>query len=126
MIKTQKLSVWGREFSLPVEYDCYEGEVVTQEQIVSLNNFVAHPHWIANAKKYVEKFCDDQVMEDAENHKKDNIFSYVKPECLFVRREAPYPRIALMCKYRYDIEHGLAIVFSFDGNVLVGPQDMIL
>ena len=31
-----------------------------------------------------------------------------------------------MCKYRYDIEHGLAVVFATDGSVTVGLQDFIL
>ena len=31
-----------------------------------------------------------------------------------------------MCKYRYDPEHGLAVVFSHEGKVSVGIQDIIL
>jgi len=126
LTKIQKLTIWGRDFSLPVEYDCYDDETVTHGQIESLSNLVAHPGWIAEAKRQVEMFCSSQVMEDKENNKKDNIFSYVKPEYLFVKRDEAHPKIALMCRYRYDIEHGLAIVFSFDGIVSVGSQDMIL
>ena len=65
-------------------------------------------------------------MNDDENAKKDNIFSYIKPECLFVKRDKENPRIAMICKYRYDLEHGLAVVFSSDGEVTVGMQDIIL
>ena len=64
-------------------------------------------------------------MADDENKKKDNILSYVKPEYIFVKRE-DNPRILILCKYRYDLEHGLAIVFSPDGSIVVGPQDIIL
>lgn len=126
MIKSLDITIWGREFSLPVEYDCYKGEAVTKEQMKALETFSSHTDWIANSKNYVEEFCNNQVMRDDENKKKDNIFSYVKPECVFVKRDKEHPRIALMCKYRYDLEHGLAVVFSSDGSIVVGIQDIIL
>ena len=31
-----------------------------------------------------------------------------------------------MCKYRYDEEHGLAVVFDSERKVTVGDQDIIL
>ena len=120
------LEIWGREFSLPVDYDCYEGEEITEAQIQALKQFRTHTEWIEQSKSAVENYCKEQVMSDDENNKKDNIFSYIKPECLFVKRDKENPRIALMCKYRYDLEHGLAVVFSSDGEVAVGPQDIIL
>lgn len=126
MIKTLKLLIWGRDFSIPIEYDCYEGETITPQQVKALNDFVAHSDWLNKAKDCVEKYCKDSVMEDTENAKKDNIFSYVKPEYLFVKRDEKHPKVVLICKYRYDLEHGLAIVFSFDGKISVGSQDMIL
>ena len=60
-----------------------------------------------------------------ENQKKDNIFSYIKPEYLFVVRDEKKPRLALICKYRYDPEHGLAIVFTTDGKASVKTQDLL-
>lgn len=126
MIESLEIIIWGRNFTLPIEYDCYEGETVTEEQVKALQHFISHSEWIANSKSYVEDFCKDQVMEDDENSKKDNIFSYIKPECIFVKRDKGHPRVALMCKYRYDLEHGLAVVFSSGGNVTVGIQDIIL
>ena len=82
--------------------------------------------WLDKAKIAVEKYCKDSVMADCENTKKDNPFSYVKPEFLFVHRDKKRPRVLLVCKYRYDIEHGLAVVFFTDGDISVGPQDIIL
>ncbi len=126
MIESLETTIWGRKFTLPVEYDCYEGEEVTKAQIQALKNFRSHTEWIEKSRSIVEKYCREQVMSDEENTKKDNIFSYIKPECLFVKRDKKNPRIAMMCKYRYDLEHGLAVVFTFDGEVAVGMQDMIL
>ncbi len=126
MIESLETTIWGRKFTLPVEYDCYEGEEVTKAQIQALKHFKSHTEWIEQSESIVENHCREQVMSDEENTKKDNIFSYIKPECLFVKRDKENPRIAMMCKYRYDLEHGLAVVFSSDGEVTVGMQDIIL
>lgn len=126
MIESIEIMIWGRKFNLPIEYNCYQGEKVTKEQIKALKCFIAHSKWIDESKHYLEKYCEDDVMDDNENDKKANIFSYIKPECIFVKHEDGYPRVAIMCKYRYDIEHGLAVVFSSDGEVTVGIQDIIL
>lgn len=126
MIDTVQFNIWGRSFNIPIEYDCYEGEVVTPEQLDALRSFLSHTEWLDKAKSYVASFCRNDVMEDKENEKKDNIFSYIKPKYLFVKRDPNKPRVVVLCNYRYDPEHGLAIVFSYDGTITVGSQDMIL
>ncbi len=120
------ISIWGREFALPIEYDCYKGEKITQEQIMAVKNFASHKDWIEASKEDVEAFCKEQVLEDDENQNKENIFSYIKPEYFFIKRDEDNPRVAIMCNYRYDQEHGLAIVFSHEGEVTVGVQEVIL
>lgn len=107
-------------------YDCYKGETVTAEQTAALKRFISHPDWIKNARDQVEAYYRDRPVEDEEDPQKDNIFHYVKPVYIFVKRDKSCPRVALMCEYRYDPEHGLAIVFSADGHVAVGQQDIIL
>lgn len=125
MIDKLSLSIWGRVFELPVNYNCYEGETVTEEQIQLINKFIEHSEWIKKSKDIVEDYCKQQVLDDKENQKKDNIFSYIKPMSVFVKH-VKKPRIALICKYRYDEEHGLAIVFDKEGNITVGSEDIIL
>lgn len=125
MIKELNISIWERAFLLPVEYDCYDDEIVTDAQKNAVKMMAMHPEWIVASKAQVVRFCKEEVLADNENNKKDNIFSYIKPDYLFVKRE-DHPRVALMCKYRYDMEHGLAVVFDTDGSVKVGPQDIIL
>lgn len=126
MIEALEINIWDRTFSLPVEYDCYEGETVTKGQIKALNNFVSHKEWLIKAKKSTEDYCRNAVEQDDDNQKKGNIFSYIKPDYLFIKHDTTNPRVALMCKYRYDMEHGLAIVFSSKGEITVGIQDIIL
>lgn len=126
MTDSLKLTIWDRAFSLPIEYECYKDEKVTKEQKAAVKNFAKHKDWIDASKSKVEKFCREQVQEDEDNQKKDNIFSYIKPDYLFVKRDDECPRVALMCKYRYEPENGLAIVYSSDGKTKVGIQDIIL
>lgn len=124
--KNVEIEIWGRNFSLNIEYNLYEGEHITKNQIQALEKFLNNPDWIKNSKKVVEDFCKNDVLDDDENQKKDNIFSYIKPECIFVEHFLEPTRVAIMCKYRYDPEHGLAVVFDKDGKVTVGIQDIIL
>jgi len=126
MIDELELTIWGRKFLLPIVYECYVGESVTENQISALELFVRHLDWIEKSKVDIVNYCKDKVLEDEENDKKDNIFSYIKPEQLFIKHDLENPRIAMMCKYRYDPEHGLAVVFSSEGEVIVGTQDIIL
>ena len=126
MTKSINIEIWEREFSLDVEFDCYSDESVTQNQIDAFERFCNHPKWIDKAKKNVESFCKKAVENDDQNQKKDNIFSYVKPVGIFVKRDSDKPRVAIMCKYKYDPEHGLAVVFDHNGNATVGLQDIIL
>lgn len=119
-----KINIWEREFDLNIEYDCYEGETVTQSQIDMLNKFLANKNWLEHAKQKVEEYCKEEVMQDDQNTKKDNIFSYIKPDYLFVKRSQQ--KLAIMCKYRYEPEHGLAVVFDYSGKITIGIQDIIL
>lgn len=125
MTNTIELMIWDRSFLLRIEYDCYDDEKITVAQENAVKQFLSHGEFITRAKAQVEEFCREQVQADVDNNKKDNIFSYIKPIYLFVKREAQ-PRVAIMCNYKYDLEHGVAIVFTADGTISVGTQDIIL
>lgn len=126
MTESLTITVWGRLFTLPIIYDCYGNETVTDEQIDVLKTFTSHLEWLEKSKKQVEAYCRKCVIDDDSNKKKNNIFSYVMPRSIFVMRDKKQPRIALMCRYKYDPEHDIAIVFSSDGQTTVCPQDIIL
>lgn len=126
LIDSLELTIWGRQYSLPVIYDSLSDGVILESQKKAIENFTKHVEWIDLSKNIVEEYCREDVMDDDENEKKDNIFSYIKPERLYVKREIEHPRVAIMCQYRYDPEHGLAVVYSQDGKVTVGIQDIII
>ena len=66
MIESLEITIWGRSFKLPIEYDCYEGEEVTKAQIQALKRFKSHTEWIEQSKSIVEDYCREQVMSDDE------------------------------------------------------------
>lgn len=125
MINNVDITIWGRDYSLPVKYDCYPGEVITEQQISMVSKFIKHPEWIDNAKVMIEKYCKADLIEDDNNKKKDNIFSYIHPHYLYVNRRNQGDAIYLICDYRYDEEHGLAIGFSKDGSIVLGSEDRV-
>lgn len=124
MINNVSITIFERHFDLLVEYDHYADPSLMKKLEASLLRFLSHDEWIVNAKSQLENYCQEDVLQDKENQKKDNVFSYIKPECIYVKRDSI--RVAIMCHYRYDPEHGLAIVFDSDGNVTVGIQDIII
>lgn len=87
MINNLNIEIWGRNYDLRVEYDCYDNETVTDAQLRAVEGLSAHPELISVSKEQVEDFCREQVQQDFENNKKDNVFSYIKPEYLFVKHE---------------------------------------
>lgn len=126
LTKKVNINIWDRDFNLPIEYDCYKGETILDEQIDALNKFISNLDIIGKSKEKVVKYCKKEVAADDKNEKKDNIFSYIKPDYIFVKRDKKDPRVAIMCKYKYDPENGIAVVFTSKDKISVGLQDIIL
>lgn len=119
-----RLSLWGRVFDLSVEYECYDGDVITEDQIKAVKNLSEHPEWIEKAKKMVEDYCREDVVSDQENKDKENIFSYIRPIDILVK-SGKYVRAGIICDYRYNEEDGIAIAFYLDGRIKVGEQGIM-
>ena len=126
MIKAVTIEIWGRTFKLDIMSNFFESENLSSKQEMVVNHFLSNLNWIEKSRTKVEEYCRFDVENDEENQKKDNLFSYVKPKCIFVESDVEIPRVALLLHYRYDPEHGLAVVFDSNGNVTVGIQDIII
>lgn len=120
------INIWERDFNLPVDFDCVENETASKDQRKALEAFLVNRKMLDEAEPVLVQYCRNEVEKDKGNKKKENIFSYVKPESIFIKRENGHPRVALLCRYRYDEEHGLALVFWPEGRITVGSQDIIL
>ena len=117
------IKIWNRDFDLKVLYDCYAGEEILDEQKDALKKFSSDKKAIESSKADVEKYCLDQNKDDIGDGGVDNIFKYVMPESIFVKRDC---RVALLCRYKFDEEHGLALIYKNGKLIDVGSQDIIL
>ncbi|MDY4579081.1 MAG: hypothetical protein SO471_14270 [Anaerobutyricum hallii] len=112
-----RVTVWGRPFNLSVIYDCYENESIQRGQSEALENFIRESDVLITALEPIKKYClDDERCNEVS--KIDNIFKFVIPTAIFVKRIKKDAEIVLLCDYKFDLEHGLAIIFK--NNRFVG------
>ena len=121
------LNVWGRDFELPVVFDCYKDETVLPEQELALTQFLAATDLLSSCLDKVKTYCEKQNPAQFEHAHIDNIFKYVIPQQIYVQRTNDKSRIvALMCAYKFFPENGLAIVFKNEMFEAIGSQDIVL
>ena len=118
-----KVNFFGREFELKVVYDCYEGEEILSYQKEALQNFIENQYNLDNDLEKLKNYCLNLNKEEI-GEEIDNIFRYVIPVDIYVVREKE--TIAIMCKYKYDLEHGLALVYKNKKLKEIGTQDIVL
>ena len=80
-------------------------------------------HLIEASKDTVVQYCLKKNKREIGSDKITNIFKYVIPESIFVTRDC---RVAIMCRYKFDAEHGIAVVYKQGKLKEVGNQDIIL
>lgn len=118
------LTIWGRELECNIIYECYPGEVILESQKHAfkwLTNTNIIEESLEYVKEYVKKTAGSKIDGSI-----DNIFKYVMPKSIFVPHDSKKPKIALLCNYKFDLEHGLAVVFENSQYKEVGEKDIIL
>ena len=56
----------------------------------------------------------------------ENIFKYVIPVSIYIERNKKKRVVSLLCNYRFDEEHGIAITYENEKLKNIGPQDDVL
>ena len=121
----KKLLIWNREFDLRVVFDSYDEEVLPiQEQ--ALEAFLKSENTIQESKQLLEKYILNDEYAEIEGNSIDNIFKYVIPTDIYIPRTPEIRTVALLCDYRFDEEHGIAIVFEDEHFIEIGKQDIVL
>ena len=116
------IEIWGRKFNLPVNYKILEKDSMTKEQQETLNLFVEKKDEINKVKQCVFDYVINYETSDISEV--DNIFKYVMPKCVYVSDAKNV--CAVMCNFKFDMEHGMAIVFE-DGKLKkIGAEDIVL
>jgi hypothetical protein len=122
----QKLVIWGREFELDIEFDCCEDEEILPVQKEALKAFLSCENLIDNSLEKVKEYCIDRDEEKFEGAI-ENIFKYVIPHAVYVQRNPENEHVAgLICRYKFDPEHGLAVVFRNEQFDDIGGEGIIL
>lgn len=122
----EKITIWGRDFQLSTYLECYPGENILESQDKALRWILSAPSAISIAKQKVENHLVSNNPEEFSTGSIDNIFKYVMPKSIFVPHNQNHSIIAIMCDYKFDEEHGLAIVFEDENYKALGSQDIVL
>lgn len=119
---TNSINLWGRDFSLPVYYECDSDQGVLDIQKEAKDALLASWDIVEDSKVAIEDYCLERDGDHVEGPI-TNIFRYVIPTSIVVLRSNDARKAALMCNYRFDPEHGLAAVFENEQLTTVVPQD---
>ena len=119
-MKTE-LTIWDRLFDLDVIFQCYDNEEIIPEQEEALKLMLQADQEINSAKDAIEKYTKENYPEF---EIKPNIFTYVVPKNIFVAH-SKNKKAAIICNYKPDMEHGLAIVFEDGKFKEIGEEGII-
>ncbi len=101
------LNIWGREFSLPIEYEIVDEKGITIKQKETLVNFINNVPKCLRETVDIVDYCRKSNPDELDSEI-NNIFKYVIPTALFVGEN----KVSVMCNYKFDIEHGIAMVIK--------------
>jgi hypothetical protein len=123
-LMNKNVNVWGREISLKIIFDVYNGENILDSQKEALDSFLKAADGVLASCEELKKYC---LKRDGEHigNSIENIFKYVIPESLYVRRIRQERDIVLLCRYQFDEEHGIAMFFENEALKHIGSQDEI-
>lgn len=124
--KIDTFNIWGRELDIKVVYDCYDNEEVIDNQVKAYQEFVKNSENIfEEVYKQLEMYCKKNYKEQFEESF-DNIFKYIMPKTLYIKRSIEDRIVAILCNFKFDNEHGLAVVIKNEQVINIGNQDIIL
>ena len=118
-----KMNIWGRDFVLPVMIKQFKGKSITDEQKDAVEKFESCEKVVNASKDEVEKYIIKNGLKDAGVDSVDNIFKYVIPKTISVPKSKRRV-VAIMCNFKFDMEHGLAVIFEDEKLKKIGPQDI--
>ena len=88
--------------------------------------FEANSAAVAASLAHVKNYVETDEFARLNGDKIENIFKYVMPKEIFVPHTEKHRNVAIMCNYKFDIEHGIAVLFENGQFKKVGPQDIAL
>ena len=123
MIESIEKAVWGRTLTLKVVPAYTEREDVPAVQELALEGILAAWDVVDASLDELREYC---LANGVDEEGMPNVFRFVMPTEIYLDSVTNHRVVALMCEYRPDPEHGLAIVFEDERLREIGPQDIIL
>lgn len=116
--------IWDREFELSVSYQNFPGEEITENQKRTMAAVPSVDYDAArnSVEGYIRKYFAAELGDDS----LDNIFRFVMPKSVLIPRAEGVSVFAIMCNFKLDMEHGIAVIFENETFKTAGPQDLIL
>ena len=120
----KEVLIWDRKINIRIDYDLYDNETATDEQEQRLEEFINNTQ-LLNDKTAISEYClKNNGKEIGDNV--DNLFKYIAPTAILIPQSEKNKRIILLCNYKFDIEHGIAIIFENNSFSKIVPQDDVL
>lgn len=120
------INIWERKFELPLMYECYDGEEVLENQKEAFAMLEDNAEEVMGSLEQVKKYVKKTGVDQLAGAEIENIFKYVMPKSIFVPHNKKRRTVAIMCNYKFDMEHGIAVVFENGQLKKVGSQDIVL
>ena len=120
------MKIWGREFDLEVYIRKSQNSDIAFLQEKAYNKFMESQSVIDEAEKSLISYIEKNYRNDLTENKVENIFKYVIPKTLFLPRMVKERTVVLLCDFKFDIEHGLAVVFENEKFKEIVSQDEVL
>ena len=120
------IKIFKRKFELPVSYEYYDSEEIEEYQKIALESFLKHQEILENIPNDLINYLKKDNPQKFKDKKIDNIFKYIMPDKLYVGRNSKKRVVTLLCDYKFDLEHGIALMFENEKLVKIATQDIIL
>lgn len=118
--------IWGRDLDLEVHFEDLDDEGIDDAQWDAYGRIVCAWDVLNESLRALKEYCIEQSPDEFSGEALDNVFRFAIPKNLFIPRVDEQRVVALMCDYRFDPEHGIAIVFVNEALAEIGPQDIVL
>lgn len=120
-----KINIWNRDFSLPVVLECYDDEQILASQNEAFDWIKSENEQIEKSLESVERYVIKNDSKELTKKEVDNIFKYVMPKTIYIPH-VKKPTVVILCNYKFDPEHGLAVVFENGKFKKVDSEDAVL
>ena len=126
-----KIAFCDREFELEITYDVFEDELLLKGQIDTLDEFLNisnedRDKLFEKVKQEIIKYIYENNKDDLNEEKIENIFKYIIPTEIYIERNEDVHIVDILCEYKFDMEHGLAIQFENEEFKKIVSQDEVL